>query len=134
MGKTGKCLCGAVSYEVAGAPAHSALCWCDRCRHAAGATPVGWALFPNDAVTITGTPVSYESTPGTFREFCGTCGTGLFFRSEAIFPDQVDIQIATFDDADAFPPQAHIQVADAPGWINRHGDMPRFNRFPGMPE
>jgi hypothetical protein len=134
VARSGKCLCGAISYTVDGEPAHSALCWCERCRRSAGATPVGWALFPNDAVTITGSPVSYESTPDTYREFCGTCGTGLFFRSEAIFPGQVDIQIATFDDPDAFPPQAHIQVADAPAWIDRHGDLPRFKRFPGMPE
>lgn len=134
MGKTGKCLCGAIAYEVTGEPAHSALCWCERCRASAGATPVGWALFPNSAVTIKGSPVSYESSPDTFREFCGTCGTGLFFRCEAIFPDQVDIQTATFDDPDAFPPQAHIQVADAPAWMARHGELPQFKRFPGMPE
>ena len=131
MTRTGKCLCGAISYEVTGAPAHSALCWCDRCRQSAGATPVGWALFPNAAVTIHGDPVRYESSPDTFREFCGTCGTGLFFRSEEIFPGQVDIQIATFDDKDAFAPQVHIQVADAPEWIARHEAMPKFERFPG---
>ncbi len=134
MAKTGKCLCGAVRFSVEGQPSHSTLCWCDRCREAAGATPVGWALFPNSAVTIEGQTAHYESSPGTYREFCPTCGTGLFYRSEAVFPDQVDIQIATFDDKDAFPPQAHIQVADAPEWIGRHGEMKQFQRYPGMPD
>ena len=134
MGKTGKCLCGAISYAVDGDPAHSALCWCEMCRASAGATPVGWALFANAAVTITGTPVSYESSPGTYREFCGTCGTGLFYRSEAIFPGQVDIQAATFDDPDAFPPQAHIQLAEAPHWRASLDALPKFDRFPGVPD
>lgn len=133
MSKSGKCLCGAISFEVSGDATHSILCWCDRCRRSAGATPVGWALFPNEAVKISGTPSSHESSPDTYREFCPVCGTGLFFRSEAIFPGQVDIQIATFDDKDAFPPQAHIQVADSPEWIARHGEIKQYDRYPGMP-
>lgn len=133
MARTGKCQCGAIRYEVTGEPAHSAACWCDDCRASAGATPVVWALFPNDAVTITGTPVSYESSPGTTRQFCGTCGTGLFFLSESIFPGQTDIQAGTFDDRDAFPPQIHIQVADAPAWHATQQDLHRFDRFPPMP-
>lgn len=134
MAKSGKCLCGAIRYTVEGEPSHSTLCWCERCRGSAGATPVGWALFPNAAVTIEGSPASYESSPDTFREFCAVCGTGLFFRSEALFPSAVDIQTATFDDPDAFPPQAHIQVADAPSWFGRHGELKQFSRFPGMPD
>ncbi|MES2754773.1 MAG: GFA family protein [Pseudomonadota bacterium] len=131
MTRTGRCQCGAISYEVTGKPAHSAACWCDDCRASAGATPVVWALFPNAALTISGTPVSYASSPGTARQFCGTCGTGLFFINEAVFPNQTDIQAGTFDDKDAFPPQAHIQVADAPAWQGTHGDLRKFDRFPG---
>lgn len=134
MGRTGKCQCGAISYEVTGEPAHSAACWCDDCRASAGATPVVWTLFPNDALTITGTPVDYQSSPGSTRRFCGTCGTGMFFVNESIFPNQTDIQAGTLDDKDAYPPQAHIQVADAPAWFARHGELPKFDRFPGGPE
>lgn len=131
MGQTGRCQCGAISYEVTGAPRHSAACWCDDCRASAGATPVVWALFSNDAIDISGTPVSYESSPGTARQFCGTCGTGLFFVNEAVFPGCTDVQAGTFDDKDAFPPQAHIQVADAPGWQGTQDGLPKFDRFPG---
>lgn len=134
MAKTGKCQCGAISYQVTGEPAHSTLCWCGDCRASAGATPVVWTLFPNDALTITGSPVSYESSPGTSRSFCGTCGTGLFFVNETIFPGQTDVQAGTFDDPNAFPPQAHIQLADAPGWEPKQPDLPRFDRYPPMPE
>ena len=132
MAEKGGCMCGAIRYEVTGVPEHIALCWCDRCRASAGATPVGWALFANEEVAIDGDPSSYESSPGVFRQFCGTCGTGLFYRAEAIFAGKVDIQIATLTNPDAFPPQAHIQVADAPCWIDRHDTLPRFMRFPGQ--
>lgn len=131
MAKTGKCRCGAIRYSVEGDPAHSALCWCAECRASAGAPMVQWTLFPRDAVTIEGSPTAYESSPGTTRQFCGTCGTGMFYLNEDIFPGQIDIQGATFDDPDAYPPQAHIQIADAPRWQGAHGDLPRFDRYPG---
>lgn len=130
MSKAGGCRCGAVRYEAEGEPAHSAMCWCDACRASAGAPAVVWTLFPRDRVRISGTPVSYESSPGTIRQFCGTCGTGLFYLSDAAFPGQIDIQAATFADRDAFPPQAHIQVADAPRWRAEMADLPSFERYP----
>jgi hypothetical protein len=82
-------------------------------------------------VRISGTPTSYESSPGTLRQFCGICGTGLFYRSESIFPGKVDIQGAAFDDPDAFAPAAHIQVADAPMWRSGMPELPHFGRYPG---
>lgn len=130
MAVTGKCQCGAISYEAQGEPAHSAACWCHDCRASAGATPVVWTLFPQDAVTISGTPVAYESSPGTSRQFCGTCGTGMFFYNEVIFPGQVDIQAGTMADQDAYPPQVHIQLADAPRWQAGMSGLPGFERYP----
>lgn len=131
MANAGGCRCGAIRYEVAGTPAHSTLCWCDACRGSAGAPVVVWALFPRADVRVTGTPVAYESSPDTIRQFCGTCGTGLFYVNEAIFPGQIDIQAATLDDPDAFPPQAQIQVADAPKWMAGMAELPRFAGYPG---
>ena len=92
---------------------------------------VGWILFPEAAVTVSGTPVTFASSPGTVREFCGHCGTGLFFRNASVFPDQVDIQSATLDHPDALPPQMCIQMADAPAWADTIHHLPRFARYPG---
>ena len=129
---TGGCMCGAIRYEAAGAPEHNALCHCADCRRAAGAPMVGWALFPRDKVTITGEPRSYNSSGDVERQFCGTCGTGLFFVSESVFPGKIDIQTATFDDPDALAPQACIQMAEAPVWLATMPELPRFERYPGM--
>jgi len=128
---TGRCQCGAVSYTAQGKPKHHALCHCADCRRSSGAFMVGLALFPREQVAISGDPMSYASSPGVTRQFCGTCGTGMFFLNEAIFPGQVDIQSSTFDDPDAIAPQAHIQVADAPAWMAGTDELPKFERFPG---
>jgi hypothetical protein len=134
MSKSGGCRCGAVRYEASGEPTHSTLCWCKECRGSAGAPAVLWTLFARENVRIEGEPRTYESSPGTMRQFCGTCGTGLFYLNEAIFPGQIDIQGATFDEADAFAPQAHIQVADAPVWITDMAALPKFDRYPSAPD
>ena len=131
MTRTGRCHCGAISYSAEGEPAHHAVCHCDSCTRSTGAYVVGWALFPREAVTVTGTPVDYHSSEGTTRQFCGTCGTGLFYINEAIFPGQVDLQSATLDDPSALPAQARIQLADAPGWMKGYAELPGFERFPG---
>ena len=128
---TGKCQCGAIRYEVSGDPAHSAICHCTDCRASSGAPMVGWALFQQDEVTIHGTPVAYQSSEKATRHFCGNCGTGLFYTNPAIFPGGIDIQTATLDDQAAFPPQVHIQMADAPPWAATANDLPKFDRFPG---
>jgi hypothetical protein len=128
---TGGCMCGAIRYTVEGEPRHNALCHCTDCRRAAGAPMVGWALFRQDQVTITGTPVDYNSSRDNHRQFCSTCGTGLFFYSESVFPGMVDIQSATFDDPDALVPTGCIQMADAPRWLASVPDLPKFDRYPG---
>ncbi len=133
MAKSGGCRCGKVRFTAEGEPEHATLCWCAECRGSAGAPAVLWTLFEREKVRIEGAPTDYESSPGTIRQFCGTCGTGLFYLNEQIFPGKIDIQGATFDDPDAFAPQAHIQVADAPAWRERMGGLPDFPRYPGMP-
>lgn len=127
----GGCRCGAIRYQAIGMPEHHALCHCVDCRRSSGAPLVGWALFPEAAVTISGAPVRFESSPGVERHFCGRCGTGLFYRNPAIFPDHVDIQSATLDRPDDLPPQACIQMADAPSWLGAMAALPHFDRYPG---
>jgi hypothetical protein len=39
---TGGCFCGAIRYEVAGAPFHETNCHCSICRRTAGAAFVTW--------------------------------------------------------------------------------------------
>ncbi len=127
---TGGCHCGAIRYAVKGEPGHSALCHCTDCRKASGASMVGWALFEQADVAIEGEPVRYASSAHAERHFCGTCGCGLFYYNAQIFPGQVDIQIATLDDPSLFPPQAHIQYAEAAPWMSAAHDLPRFDRYP----
>jgi hypothetical protein len=92
---------------------------------------VAWALFPNDQITMSGETREYASSEHGRRHFCTRCGTSLFYTNEAIFPNSTDVQYATLDDPDSLQPQAQIQIADRIGWMEKLGDLPQFERFPG---
>ena len=128
---TGGCHCGQIRYEASGQPLNSALCHCTDCRRCAGAPMVGWTMYPQGQVKITqGQPKTYASSTDGRRQFCGDCGTGLFYTNEAILPGIIDIQSATYDDPDILPAQAHIQVAERIGWMERAHELPMFDRYP----
>ena len=131
MAQTGGCHCGAISYEVSGDPEYHALCHCTDCRRASGAPAVAWALFPQGAVEVSGSPKIHASSPDVRRLFCGACGSGLFYLNEVTFPGKIDVQTATLDNPDAFPLQLHVQTADRIGWMANAHTLPQFERYPG---
>lgn len=132
MELTGGCQCGAVRYGVTGEPQHVALCHCRDCRKSAGAPMVGWAAFAEADFSVTqGEPITFNSSGSAMRSFCGTCGTGLFYRNAEFLPGIVDIQSVTLDDPELVPPQVHIQVAERLHWMEQAHELPTFDRFPG---
>lgn len=128
---TGGCHCGTIRYQAEGKPLNHSLCHCKDCRRHAGAPMVGWTMYPSAAVKVTqGSPKIYESSADGRRHFCADCGTGLFYTNEAILPGIIDVQSATYDDPDAVPAQAHIQVAERIGWMEGAHALPAFERYP----
>lgn len=133
MSLTGGCHCGAIRYEVSGDPLTAAICHCSDCRRSAGAPIVSWTMYPVGSLRITrGTPKVYASSEQGRRHFCADCGTGLFYFNESMLPGIVDVQSATYDDPNAVPARAHIQVAERIGWMATAHELPVFERFPPM--
>lgn len=130
MSVTGRCHCGAIKWSAEGQAAHHALCHCDDCRRWSGAPLVGWIAWPADQVTITGETAVYASSTHGSREFCAACGTGLFYRNEAVLPGMIDIQSGTLDDPNGHPPGAQIMVKDRLSWVSGISDLPEFQAYP----
>lgn len=127
----GGCHCGAVRYAVAGAPARVGLCHCADCRRSAGAPMVAWAVFGEDQVQVLQGAVStYASSEHGRRSFCPACGTGLWYTNAVVFEGLVDIQAATLDDPDRFPPTEQIQTAERIGWMATAHTLPAHARYP----
>lgn len=132
MTRTGGCMCGAVRYEATGEPQHHALCHCKDCRDWSGAPMMGWMMFQDSQVAVTGTPVTYTSSEHGRREFCGICGTGLFYRNAQMLPGMVDIQSGTLDAPEADPAGAEIMVKERLPWMDDVPGLPKFQSYPGM--
>ena len=134
MKLAGGCHCGAIRYEVEGEAFTHALCHCSDCRRHSGAPMVGWTMYPQAAVKIAkGTPAVYKSSQHGRRQFCASCGTGIFYSNAEILPGLLDVQSATYDDPDAVPARAHIQVAERIGWMERVHELPEYDRYPPAP-
>ena len=77
------------------------LCACRSCRLASGFPIQSWAFIPKANITMpdlspldfsSGGLQKYESSPGTFREFCGVCGATVFWHCEER-PDLIDVSV-----------------------------------------
>lgn len=124
----GGCLCGAIRYRATGEPLGRTLCHCNSCRRAAGAPSVAWVIVAADGFTIVaGAPREHRSSQHVVRSFCGDCGTPLAYRSDRR-PDVVDIQTATLDDPDSFPPEREIWTSEKLAWEVLNAALPQFPR------
>lgn len=129
----GGCQCGAVRYRLEGEAEHHAVCHCADCRASAGAPAVAWIAVTQDRFAVLqGQLTTYEGRNGAQRQFCPTCGTGLFYRNEQMLPGIIDVQSATLDNAADFSPEAQIQCAERLPWITTLESLPAFERYPEM--
>ena len=79
----GGCQCGGVRYTLSAPPAEVMHCHCSMCRKAHGALFASFGVYPADALAIERGGDSlgdFESSPGSHRLFCPTCGCQLFNR------------------------------------------------------
>lgn len=130
---TGGCLCGAIRYETDAAPLATRFCWCRVCQYIGGGSGTVNAVFPRDAVHITGTPREYVSMADSgnrmHRQFCGACGTPLFNHAEER-PQLLVVRVGTFDDPEQVRPQVTIWTDSAPTWCRLDPDVPQVPRQP----
>jgi hypothetical protein len=105
---TGGCLCGAVRIVAVGAPYRVGLCHCLDCRKHHGALFYAAAMFPADAVTITGKTSEYAG-----RFFCPLCGSSIFARSG----DEVEVHLGSLDAPDQFMPTYESWSIRRESWL-----------------
>lgn len=105
---TGGCLCGKVRIEASGRPYRVGLCHCLDCRKHHGALFYAAAIFPADAVTITGDARDYAG-----RYFCPQCGSSVFARSG----DEVEISLGALDTPDCLIPTYESWTERRETWL-----------------
>ena len=130
--RTGRCLCGAVSFEGRNPPADYGICHCRMCRQWTGSALVG-VSFKKDDVTWTGTDAIAEHVSSSWakRGFCRVCGSNLYFQftAEGTYADETEIPLGLFDDPNGFRLRSEIYVDEAPDSYGFRGEgHPRLTR------
>lgn len=105
---TGGCLCGDVRFVATGRPLRVGLCHCLDCRKHHGALFNAAAMFPADAVTITGETGDYRG-----RRFCPRCGSSVF----ALGGDEVEIHVGALDETDRLAPTYELWTVRRERWL-----------------
>ncbi len=108
----GSCLCGAVTFTVAGDIPPPDACHCTRCRKSSGHYFAS-ADVKRAALTLRGGEHLrwYQSSPKVRRGFCGTCGASLFFDPPAD-RDWIGVAMGAFDGPTGTHLHIHIFTAD----------------------
>ncbi|SEQ42218.1 Uncharacterized conserved protein [Devosia sp. YR412] len=114
---TGGCQCGKVRIVARGTPYRVAICHCLDCRKHHGALFYAAAIFPQDAVTISGETSNYRG-----RHFCPSCGSSVFARWE----DEVEVHLGTLDAPDQFVPTYESWVVRREAWLPEFSGLTRF--------
>ena len=121
---SGHCLCGACSFELVGKHNWVGHCHCESCRRATSSPFTTWIGQENGSWKMMGnTPITYESSPGNTRGFCGTCGSPMFFRSER-YPNECHFYAALLERPDDVEPGAHYHVDEMLPWIHLSDQLP----------
>lgn len=131
MSATGRCLCGAIQYEIAQAPEMMGVCHCKNCQRQAGSAYSTLAGVPVDGFALKqGELKLYEdsdtkSGATVERYFCGNCGSPIYSAVPS-FPDQIFLKTGTMDDTSAFAPQFHAWCSTKQDWVQLEDGVPQM--------
>lgn len=121
---SGRCLCGAVTFEAKGPPKWTAYCHCASCRRHTGAPVSAYAGFERAAVEFAGPISRYASSAGVRRGFCAQCGSTLTYEGER-WPTEIHLHTGAFDEPQAFAPQGEVNVAERLPWLHLQAAPPQ---------
>ena len=128
--KTGRCLCGVVSFAYEGAENWRGYCHCDSCRRATSSPVTAYMGVPHGAWRWTGeAPKTWQSSPGVTRSFCPHCGSQVAYQTDQL-PGEIHFFAALLDDPQDFAPQKHFHWDEHLDWL-KIGDRLEKRRAPG---
>jgi len=129
----GSCLCGTITFSIAGGFDCFFLCHCSRCRKDTGSAHAA-NLF---STTATLTWLSGREQVRTYRVpdtrhercFCGSCGSAV--PGAQAGGALLVVPAGCLDSAINIRPTAHICVASRAGWDQDLEKVPRVDGLPG---
>ena len=132
----GRCLCGAVRYEVRGPLRDVLLCHCLECRRWSGHVFAATAVRRDHLVLLQSGGLRWVASPESESEarrgFCGECGSSLFW--DAPTRDTISIAAGTLDQPTGLRLLGHVYVTQAGDYYELPADgLPRYEGLSGAP-
>ena len=130
---TGKCYCGAVTYEIVGDIDYIVHCHCRNCRRASGAAFYSAGFLPESSFAITSGQANirefnFPENPSGARCFCATCGGRWYIRLP--MPGLINIAINTLDQEPQQDIEVHINVESKAPWDEIPEGREQHEAFP----
>jgi hypothetical protein len=125
---TGRCLCGAVTYEVCGPLRDIVLCHCIECQRWSGHTGAFASTRAEHLAVAETSTLRWVASPASTRHaergFCDQCGSSLFWKAKDA--ERVGIAAGTLDRPTGLRFAAHIYTHQASDWDELPDDgLPR---------
>jgi len=120
----GRCLCGAVSFRVAGPLRDVIDCHCHRCRRFTGHYLAATSALEADVEIVDAAGrLTWYPVDGAAYGFCAGCGSSLFWRAQG-HPDRLSICAGTLE------PPTGLRTVEA-WWTSEASD---YHDRPALPE
>ena len=121
---TGRCLCGAVAYEVNGPMSDAHACHCGQCRRQSGHYVVAASARRSDfRLTEQRGLRWYRSSDFAQRGYCGECGTPLFWDDDG---DDMSINAGSLDQPTGLTLIKHIFVDEKADYYEIDDALPKY--------
>jgi hypothetical protein len=134
--RTGRCLCGAVSFTLTTEPIATRICWCRDCQHIAANGTVN-LLVNAEGISVSGELTEYiktaESGNQITHQFCPSCGAHLLAMSSAR-PQFRVLRAGNLDDPSSIQPSMNIWAESAPSWACMSFNLERVEKQPLPPK
>jgi len=132
---TGGCQCGAIRYEITGAPKRTVVCHCTDCQRQSGAAFGMTLLVAEDGFRIVqGEVKTWASTSSTGRgklgAFCPDCGTRIYHKPEWR-KGTYSIKPGTLDDTSDLKPDMHLWTSSKQPWVIIPEGVEAYEKQPG---
>jgi hypothetical protein len=122
MPRTGRCLCGKITYEFSGDPIATAVCHCSHCQRQGGSAFSVNLIAHESQLKVSGDLTTYnemgEKGDQVYvrRRFCSSCGSPIV--SEIALSDGViAIKVGTLDDTSDIVPNVEAWCVDRQPWV-----------------
>lgn len=127
--RSGKCLCGEVSFEITNLNPEFGACHCKMCQRWAGGALLALTV-PEGSITISGleSVESYASSSWAERSWCRKCGSALWYRvtAKGVAQGTYHMPIGLLDDTSGLNMAQEIFIDEKSSAFAFAGDRPKM--------